>query len=103
MLNVGCSTGHELGDRPEDDRGCLQFSPETDFIGINWGNDPNMGRAAALHVYKSNNCYGLYHIVKAPDYNDKKGTNACVNQQKYGGGWHSVQFVGPVVRFVGTE
>lgn len=93
---------------------CLPFKPETHFIGINWGNSRTEGEAQGLRVWHSDDCSGIYWVVKKqkPDsigsigsiggigavlekqkHSRSIGTNACVNDTSYGdGNWGSVRF-----------
>jgi len=87
-----CS-GAPHGPRPQDENGCIAFSGATNNIGINWGSGFFMGRAHSLYVYKDKDCKVFAASpIMASQYNNAKGTNACVSMKDIEGPWGSVSF-----------
>lgn len=94
ILTIIYSTGPALGDRPTDHRQCIKFTPETNFVGINWGNHFVIGRAARLRIWHTQDCSGSYTDIYSPADDNKQGTNTCLLESANGGPWHSVRFFG---------
>ena len=87
-----CS-GDPTGPRPKDTMGCMPFTGATNNIGINWGSSFLHGRALGLWVYKDNNCKQFASkLIASSEYNNAKGTNACIDMEGHGGPWGSVMF-----------
>ncbi|KAL8929007.1 MAG: hypothetical protein Q9208_001450 [Pyrenodesmia sp. 3 TL-2023] len=76
--------------------GCIKFTPETDNVGIEWGNT----RARALNFFTDDKCedYATEMLV-SPVYegldNGRGKADRCISYKAHGGNWRSVKFWAP--------
>ena len=92
-FDAGDCSGNPHGPRPLDNNDCIPFTGATNNIGINWGSSFLDGRALGLYVYKDGNCKNAAKdLIPASQWNNAKGTNACISMRDNGGPWGSIRF-----------